>query len=46
MAYKEGSNPASDPVKVAPGVKMFAEVVGSGKPMLLVHGFGLTHEMW
>jgi pimeloyl-ACP methyl ester carboxylesterase len=25
---------------------MFAEVVGSGKPMLLVHGFGLTHEMW
>ncbi|HYA33015.1 MAG TPA: alpha/beta hydrolase [Candidatus Bathyarchaeia archaeon] len=46
MAYKEGPNPVADPVKVGRGVKMFAEVEGKGKPMMLVHGFGLTHEMW
>ena len=46
MAYKEGPNPVTDPVKVAPGVKLFAEVVGRGKPMLLVHGYGLNHRMW
>lgn len=28
------------------GVTLFAEVAGSGKPVLLLHGFPDTHEVW
>ncbi|MGZ4946372.1 MAG: alpha/beta fold hydrolase [Halobacteriota archaeon] len=42
MVLKEGPNM----VKVAPDVKVFVQVDGVGKPIVLVHGFALNHDMW
>lgn len=29
-----------------PGCSLFARVEGEGEPIILIHGFPLTHEMW
>lgn len=42
MALVEGPNT----INVAPGVNVFAQVEGKGKPIVLIHGFALTHDMW
>jgi pimeloyl-ACP methyl ester carboxylesterase len=33
-------------IKVEPHVKVFVQVEGEGKPIVLVHGWGLSHDMW
>ncbi len=35
-------------IEVEPGVKIFAQVEGKGKPksIVLIHGWALTHDMW
>jgi pimeloyl-ACP methyl ester carboxylesterase len=33
-------------VKVEPHVKVFIQVEGEGKPIVLLHGWGLNHDMW
>src|SRR6478672_7357782 len=33
-------------VEVEPGVSVFAQDVGSGRPVVLIAGFGLSHEVW
>src|SRR5262245_45732908 len=30
----------------APGAEIFARIGGSGRPLLLIHGFPQTHAMW
>jgi len=42
MVLVEGPNT----IKVAPDVNVFAQVEGKGKPIVLVHGFALNHNMW
>jgi non-heme chloroperoxidase len=33
-------------VEVEPGVRVFVQDLGEGEPVLLVPGFGMTHEAW
>jgi non-heme chloroperoxidase len=33
-------------IEVEPGVNLFAQVEGEGRPIVLIHGWGLNHEMW
>lgn len=33
-------------VKVQPGVRVFAQDLGRGEPVVLVPGFGMTHQAW
>lgn len=33
-------------IEVEPGIRVFAQDVGSGAPVVLVAGFGLSHEVW
>jgi non-heme chloroperoxidase len=33
-------------VEVEPGVRLFAQDLGSGSPVVLVAGFGLSHPVW
>ncbi|MGA7075110.1 MAG: alpha/beta hydrolase [Halobacteriota archaeon] len=33
-------------IEVEPGVNLVAQVEGEGKPIVLIHGWGLNHEMW
>jgi pimeloyl-ACP methyl ester carboxylesterase len=33
-------------IDVEPGVKVFVEIEGEGKPIVLIHGWALSHEMW
>jgi pimeloyl-ACP methyl ester carboxylesterase len=33
-------------VEVQPGVNVYAQDVGSGRPVVLIAGFGLSHEVW
>jgi pimeloyl-ACP methyl ester carboxylesterase len=38
--------PSKRCIEVENGVKIFAQVQGEGKPIVLIHGWGLNHEMW
>jgi pimeloyl-ACP methyl ester carboxylesterase len=33
-------------IEVEPGVSVYVQDVGSGRPVVLVAGFGLSHEVW
>jgi non-heme chloroperoxidase len=33
-------------IEVEPGVSIFAQDVGSGPPVVLLHGWALSHEVW
>jgi len=33
-------------IDVEPGVKVFAQIEGEGKPIVLIHGWYLNHDMW
>ncbi len=33
-------------IEVAPGVELFVQDVGSGRPVVLIAGFGMSHEAW
>jgi len=33
-------------IEVEPGVNIFAQDVGDGRPVVLIAGFGLSHEVW
>src|SRR3984893_13093914 len=33
-------------VEVEPGIRLFVEDLGAGPPVVLVAGFGLSHEVW
>lgn len=36
----------SEYIEIEPGVRVFAQIEGEGKPIVLVHGWALNHEMW